>query len=116
MGKSTISMAIFNSYVKFPEEIYVFPVKTSMTMWIYPLKMVIFNSYVSLPEGKRPGHLFSPADGRPGKKMSQPRDARSWCERERTSEFCAIETLQCGPPSDVCWLTKAPVTIVICVP
>ena len=78
---------MFNSYVKFPEEIYVFPIQTSMTMWIYPLKMVIFQPAMLVYQ--RLNNLAI---------ISQPRDARSWCERERTSEFCAIKTLQCGPP------------------
>ena len=35
---------------------------------------------------------------------------------KKTGGFQAVYIHHVRPPSDVCWLTKAPVTIVICVP
>ena len=61
-------------------------------------------SYVGLPEAKQPGHHFSAAGCailvRTGKdlRVLRHKNATMW------------------PPSDVSWLTKAPETIVICVP
>ena len=43
MGKSTISMAIFNCYVSSPEGIYFFG-------WIEIIEMVMFHIYLSLPQ------------------------------------------------------------------
>ena len=66
MAKSTISMAIFNSYVKLPEgSVIEYPLvicySLLLKIWklhieivdLPNLKMVIYHSYVSLPEGNK---------------------------------------------------------------
>ena len=51
MGKSTISMAIFNSYVRLPEGKLL---KMAVYSGFLPINsMVIFHSYVKLPEGNQ---------------------------------------------------------------
>ena len=55
MGKSTISMAIFNSYVKLPEGIYLL---IESTVFVYNT-IVVHNFIYSLPITSAIVHLYS---------------------------------------------------------
>ena len=58
MGKSTISMAIFNSSLYVHQRVMIITLwlfniamENSHLEWIYPLNMVIFHGYVKWPDG-----------------------------------------------------------------